>query len=79
MPWYRWKDPAREGLEVEIRTTAGRAVKGRIVSHGAEVADLGNVDLARCDVQTTVIDEQGRYYTGREVARPDAMAPPAAA
>ncbi|MBM4443580.1 MAG: hypothetical protein FJ027_24510 [Candidatus Rokubacteria bacterium] len=78
MPWYRWKDPAREGLEVEIRTTAGRTVKGRIVSHGAEVADLRKVDLARCDVQTTVIDEQGRYYTGREVAR-HAVAPPAAA
>ena len=67
MPWYRWKDPQREGLEVEIRTTGGRVVTGRIVSHGAEVSDLGQVDLERADVQTTVIDAAGRFYTGREI------------
>lgn len=67
MPWHRWKDPAREGLEVEIRTTGGRVVRGRIVSHGAEVRDLTRVDLARADVQTTLIDDAGRFSTGREI------------
>jgi hypothetical protein len=68
VPWYRWKDPEREGVEIEIRTPGGRVVKGRIVSHGAEVPDLARVDLASADVQTTVIDAAGRFYTGREIA-----------
>jgi hypothetical protein len=67
VPWHRWKDPEREGLEIEIRTTGGRVVKGRIVSHGAEVADLARLDVTAADVQTTVIDESGRFYTGREI------------
>lgn len=78
MPWYRWKDPNREGVEIEIRTTAGRIVKGRIVSHGAEVDDLRTADVTGREVQTTVIDESGRYHTGREVG-PAVSAPPAAA
>lgn len=77
MAWYRWKDPSREGVETHITTTAGRTVKGRIVSYGAEVRDPGKIDLTGCDVLTTVIDDAGRYYTGREVARE--AAPPAAA
>ena len=72
MPWHRWKDPAREGAETHITTTGGRIVKGRIVSHGAEVDDPGSIDASRCDVQTTVIDEHGRYFTGRELSRIDA-------
>jgi hypothetical protein len=68
MAWYRWRDPAREGTEISITTTRGRVVKGRIVSYGAEVGDLDNVDVTGCDVLTTVIDEAGRYYTGREVS-----------
>jgi hypothetical protein len=68
MPWYRWKDATREGQETEIRTTSGRVVRGRIVSHGVEVADLAALDLAGGDVQTTIIDDAGRYYTGAEVS-----------
>ena len=67
MPWHRWKDPEREGLEIEIQTAGGRVVKGRIVSHGAEVTDLARIDLTDADVQTTVIDDAGRFYTGREI------------
>jgi hypothetical protein len=68
VPWHRWKDPEREGLEVEIQTTGGRVVKGRIVSHGAEVPDLARIDLTGADIRTTVIDDAGRFYTGREIA-----------
>ena len=67
----------REGMETRITTTGGRLVKGRIVSYGAEVRDLGSVDLTGCDVLTTVIDEAGRYYTGHEAVLE--AAPPAAA
>jgi hypothetical protein len=77
MAWYRWKDPTREGVVTQITTTGGRTVKGRIVSYGAEVRDPRNVDLAGCDVLTTVIDDAGRYYTGREASLE--AAPPAAA
>ena len=77
MAWYRWKDPTREGVETRITTTGGRTVTGRIVSYGAEVRDLRNLDLTGCDVLTTVIDDAGRYCTGREIALE--AAPPAAA
>ncbi len=78
MPWYRWKDPAREGVETEIKTTSGRIVRGRVVSHGVEVADLREIDVGGRDVQTTIIDEHGRYYTGAEL-RPATKTPRVAA
>lgn len=78
MPWYRWTDPAREGVETEIRMTSGRVVRGRIVSYGALVDDPATLDFDGPDVQTTVVDEHGCYYTGRE-ARELRNAPPAAA
>jgi hypothetical protein len=68
MPWHRWRDPSREGVETEIETGSGRIVRGRIVSHGAEVDDLHEVDLAGREIETTVIDDHGDYYTGRERA-----------
>jgi hypothetical protein len=67
MPWHRWKDPSREGVETEIRTTSGRVVRGRVVSHGVEVDDPAAIDLAGREVRTTIVDEHGRYYTGREL------------
>ena len=81
MAWYRWKDPEREGKETQIVTTGGRLVTGRIVSHGAAIdGDAGAVADARRsgvhdrDVETTVIDEQGRFFTGREIAERRAAA-----
>ena len=75
MAWHRWKDPEREGKETQIVTTGGRVVIGRIVSHGVAidgvagaVADAPTSGVHGRDVETTVIDERGCFYTGREIA-----------